>query len=161
MKNSLRAVALILLLSLFLMSVGCKEDRSALSLMNEFLDTFSYVGITFSKDIPEGEAGYVDESFFVTLYGESDASVSDYAVFMLTDIDSVGECAIMFCYSEYDAIRVMDMLFRRIDLMRSLGGSINTECARDAVVIKRGKRVAMCALDDNGAAKDVLKKLLN
>ena len=51
------------------------------------------------------------------------------------------------------------MCKRRIELLRSLGGSVDVSSSRDAVVYKKGKTVFMSALADNGRAKRIFERI--
>ena len=160
-KMFLRAVSLVVtaVLLLFILA-SCDEGRSALSIMSEFCEAYSVGGVVYSPHIREGERGYSDEDFFIELYGEGSDSVSDYSVLLLSGLSDVGECAVFICYSDYDATLVSDMCYRRIELLKSLSGAVDTSFADDAFVLRRGKTVVMCALADNERGKRIWKKVI-
>lgn len=161
MKKTIKAVCLLLTAVFLLLSlVGCSEQRTALSLMNEFRDGYSVGGVLYSPLFAEGERGHCDESFFMSLYGESTGSVSDYAVLLLSGLSDVGECAVFICCSDYDATLVSDMCYRRIELLKTLSGTVDTSFASDAFVLRRGRRVVMCALADNERCARIWKKAI-
>lgn len=160
-KMILRAASVAVTAVLFILILSsCSEKRSALSVMSEFRKAYSVGGVVYSPLIGEGQRGHSDEAFFVELYGEGSDSVSDYSVLLLSGIAGVGECAVFICYSDYDAILVSDMCYRRIEFLKSLSGAVDTSFAEDAFVLRRGKTVVMCALADNDRGKSIWKKVI-
>jgi hypothetical protein len=156
-----KAVAFIVAAVLCVFALAsCAEERSALSIMTEFCDSYSVGGVIYSPLIEEGRRGHSDERFFIDLYGEGSESVSDYSVLLLSGISLVGECAVFLCYSDYDATLVSDMCYRRIELLKSLAGAVDTSFAEDAFVLRRGKTVVMCALSDNEKGARIWKKVI-
>ena len=157
--SSLALVPFTIASSLFFL-VSCAQRQSPYSLMLEFCKNYGIDSVVFSPEISEGEAGYTDEDFFKTVFDEGIESVEDYAIVFLSSLDYVGECSVFLCYSEYDALRVCDMLRRRIDLLKSVGAGINTSYVSESVIFKSGKYVVMCSLADNELAERIWKKLL-
>ncbi len=139
---------------------ACSETKSADYIMGEFVSAYGAGGVIYAKSVPEGESGYADSDFFPTMYGEGEDCVSDYAVLLLSDMDTVGECAVFICYSEYDAILVSDMCTRRLSLLRSLMGSVDVSFTEDAFIRRYGRVVVMCALSDNERAERIFDRII-
>ena len=159
-KLLLRGGCLFLILTLLFFAVSCEKGSDATLLMQEFRSGYGVGGVLYSYAVPEGERGYCDEEFFVRLYGETPDSVSDFAVLLLSGTRGVGECAVFVCYSDYDAVLVSDMCYRRIEFLMSLSGTVDVSFAEDAFVLRRGKKIVMCALADNDRARGIWKKLI-
>ena len=155
-----RFVSFLLIASCVLTIVGCEEKRSALDLMNAFCSEYAPAGVIYSPSIKEGDEGFAGEDFFVTMYFESSDSVTDYAVFLNSNTEIVCECAVFLCYSGYDAMNVSEMLYRRIDFLKSFALAIDTSCAEDAFVLRKGKTIVMCAMPDNELAYSVWKRII-
>ncbi|MBE6536844.1 MAG: hypothetical protein E7673_02705 [Ruminococcaceae bacterium] len=160
----LRLVGVLLTLSVSVSSVfllsACREYKSPYPLMLEFCQSYGISDTVFSSSVKEGAAGYVSESFFEQVYGEKPECVSEYAVVFLSSLDVAGECALFLCYSEYDALIACDILQIRLDLIKSMGISIDTSYAKDAVIFKSGRYAVMCVLSDNERAKRLWQKIL-
>ena len=152
-------VFLIFASALFLF-VSCRQKISPYAMMLEFCESYGIENTVFSPVVSEGEAGYTDEDFFETVFGEGIESVEDYAVVFLSSLDYVGECSLFLCYSDYDALVVCNVLRRRVDLIKSVGAGINTSYTADALIFKSGKYVVMCALSDNILAERIWRKIL-
>ena len=155
-----RILCLILFFALLISFVSCKEKKDALTLMEEFISQYSLSGVVYSPSFGEGEEGYVSDDFFITMYSESSESVSDFAVLLQGDLDSVGECGVFLCYSDYDAILVSSILHRRIDFLKSFSLAIDTSSLASAFVMRKGRVVVMCALSDNELAHSVWKRII-
>lgn len=154
------AAIFLLFASVVILLVSCSASPSAEELMMEFAKAYGIDKTCYSKSIPEGEPGYAPVEFFTELYGNIEESVSDYAVIFTSTLSSVGECSVILCYSEYDAMRVSEAALMRLDMIKSLVGSVNTEAADDAFVIRRGRAVITCALSDNERAEKLWKKII-
>lgn len=140
--------------------MSCKEQKSAHALMLDFCNAYGIEKTVFSPSVAEGSEGYANADFFEHVFGEKAESVSDYAVVFSSGLDRVQECAVLLCYSDYDALVACDILRRRVDLVKSMGASINTSYAADAVVFKSGKYAVMCVLSDNERAEKIWRKIL-
>ncbi|MBQ9070815.1 MAG: hypothetical protein IJY23_05665 [Clostridia bacterium] len=131
-----------------------------MAIMTEFCERYGREAVIYSPSVREGESGYVTEDFFLAVYGEEPESVSDFAVVFYSDLDSIGEAAVLICYTDYDALRATDTLRRRIDLLKTLGTGQDTSSLSDAFVMRSGRVVVMCALFDNGRARKCMEKIL-
>ena len=155
---------LILLLcigALFCSMLSCGSiERSALELMREFTEDYGWEGVIYSPSVREGEAGYADEAFFESVWGEGVEYVSDFAVVFSSSLDKSGECAVFICYNDFDAARVSEMIYRRFDLIASLGIVLDTSSLNDSFVLRRGRVVVASALPDNDRAKSVWKRII-
>ncbi len=153
----------LLIITVFLIVAlpSCRNvTRTPHELMLEFKKEYKVGGVLYYSSASEGEQGYVYDGFFEALYGDGVGSVSDFALILLSQGDTVGECAVFLAYSEYDAVLISDMCYRRISFLASLGISQNTEFLDGAFVLRRGEYVVMCALEDNEDAKRIWKKLI-
>lgn len=160
-KGITRSVAVFLVIAFSLYGlVSCREAVPPYSLMGEFCKSYGITGTVFSPCVNEGEEGYTDEVFFNSVFGGGSEFVSDYAIVFVSDLNTVGECALFLCYTEYDALVSCDAMHRRIDLIKTMGASIDTSCAFDAVVFKSGKYAVMCVLPDNERAERIWRKIL-
>ncbi len=139
---------------------SCSELSSALEIMDEFSKSYGIEAPIFSNEKKEGEIGFADGEFFKTMYGEGEDSVLDYAVMLISDMDTVGECAVFICYTEYDAITVSDMCKRRMLLLRSLMGSVDVSFLEDSFIKRKGKIVVMCVLSDNERALEIFDRII-
>ena len=160
MRSARRFFALCLVIVFVAFATSCDEGRTARELMDEFLDSYSAAGRLFSPEIPEGQEGHSTDAFFEKLYGDGREFVSDYAVFLSSDLESIEEAAVFVCYGEYDAMMVAQIAYRRIELIRSLGGSVNTDNLEEAFVFRKGRYVVMCLLEDNATAKRIWRSIL-
>ena len=156
-----RSAAVFLLIALSLCGlVSCRESAAPYSMMLEFCKSYGISGTVFSPCVKEGESGYTDEDFFDNVFGGGSECVSDYAIVFVSNLNAVGECAVFSCYTEYDALVSCDAMSRRIDLIKTMGASIDTSYAFDAVVFKSGKYAVMCVLPDNALAERIWRKIL-
>ena len=140
--------------------VSCDKNDAPYGLMLEFCEIYGIEDTVFSPSLSEGDVGYADEEFFELVFGEKPCSVSDYAVVFLSSLDFVGECALLLCYSEGDALDACLLLNERIDLLKSSGTGMDTSYLTDAVVFKSGRYAVLCALSDNERAEKTWRKLL-
>ena len=136
------------------------EARDASALMREFTSAYGFGGVIYSPSVREGEAGYTDDRFFESVWGEGAEYVSDFAVIFSSSLDKSGECAVFICYNDFDAARVCEMIYRRFDLIASLGIVTDTSCLEDSFVLRRGRAVVASALSDNERARNVWKKIV-
>ena len=155
-----RIVALAVTLGLLLSLSSCSEKASPSELLSRFCEEYGIRADILSPSYREGEVGHVDESFFESVFFESSDSVSDYAIAFLSSLDRISECSVFLCYSEYDAILVAEMLWRRVDFLRSCAIGMDASYLSDTVVFKSGKYAVMCALSDNSAAERIWRRLL-
>ena len=153
------ALLLIFISSVFSLA-SCRKNPSPYILMQEFSKAYGVDGTIFSPAVKEGDDGYANEDFFELIFRETPEYVSDYAVLFLSRLDRVGECALLLCYSDYDALVACDVLRRRVDLLKSMGASTDTSYVTNAVVFKSGKYAIMCALSDNERAERLWRKIL-
>lgn len=161
LARSLVAISFTLMIVFVALSLlSCAKRAAPYFLMSEFCSEYGINDTVFSPSVPEGKDGYISGSFFKTVYGESDDLVCDYAVVFLSSLDNVGECAVFLCYSDYDALLACDILYRRIELLKSMGTGMDTSYVLDASVFKSGKYVVMCALSDNVRAEKIWRKIL-
>ena len=140
--------------------VCCVKNDAPYGLMLEFCEIYGIEDTVFSPTLAEGDLGYANDEFFELVFGEKPYSVSDYAVVFLSDLDFVGECALLLCYSEGDALDACLLLRERIDLLKSMGTGMDTSYLADAVVFKSGRYAVLCALSDNVKAEKTWRKLL-
>lgn len=155
-------VCVLLFISVILCSffVSCGKNSDPYELMLEFCKIYGIEDTVFSPTLAEGDAGYANDAFFELVFGEKPYSVSDYAVVFLSSLDFVGECALLLCYSEGDALDACLLLRERLDLLKSMGTGMNTSYLSDAVVFKSGRYAVICALSDNVRAEKTWRKLL-
>lgn len=139
---------------------SCEKKRPASDMMRDFCAELGLRGTVFSPDVPEGESGYVSGDFFSSLYGESDEYAADFAVVLLSDLEYAAECGVFICYSDVDAVRVTDMLHRRIELMRSVAAVSGLRFPEDAFVYREGRAVVMCALHGAPNARALWRAIL-
>ena len=162
LKKRCRLLSVFLLLTLTceLLLSSCAKNGTPHDLMREFAESYGISDTVFSPLVNEGEDGYTDEEFFEAVFGEGADSVSDYAIVFLSSLDVVGECCIFLCYSDYDALVACEILWRRVDLLKSMSTGMDISYTSDAVVFKSGKYAVMCALSDNAKAERIWKKIL-
>ncbi len=154
-------LCLILLFSFVLSSFcACSDIPSALEIANEFSLAYGIDVPIYAKAKSEGDAGFADSEFFYSMYGDGEECVLDYAVLLISDLDTVGECAVFVCYTEYDAILVSDMCKRRMLLLRSLMGSADVSFLEDSFIKRKGKIVVMCVLSDNERASRIFDRII-
>lgn len=161
-RLGLSFVCVLLLVAVILCSffVSCGKNDAPYGLMLEFCEIYGIEDTVFSPTLAEGDLGYANDEFFELVFGEKPYSVSDYAVVFLSDLDFVGECALLLCYSEGDALDACLLLRERIDLLKSMGTGMDTSYLADAVVFKSGRYAVLCALSDNVKAEKTWRKLL-
>ena len=140
--------------------VSCGKNDAPYGLMLEFCEIYGIEDTVFSPALSEWEVGYASDGFFELVFGEKPYSVSDYAVVFLSSLDFVGECALLLCYSEGDALDACLLLRERLDLLKSMGTGMDTSYLSDAVVFKSGKYAVLCVLSDNVRAEKTWRKLL-
>ena len=140
--------------------VSCGKNDAPYGLMLEFCEIYGIEDTVFSPTLSEGDVGYANDGFFELVFGEKPYSVSDYAVFFLSSLDFVGECALLLCYSEGDALDACLLLRERLDLLKSMGTGMDTSYLSDAVIFKSGRYAVLCALSDNARAEKTWRKLL-
>lgn len=157
--RGIRAVAVFIVIFAVLLLSSCRETRTAYDIMNEFRLAYGIERAIFSPTVPEGEAGYCPEGFLDEVFGNVSDSVADYAILFISDISTLGECAILICYSTYDAISVSGSAFMRLDFLRSQAGSLDASSLDTAFVRRCGKAVILCALPDNERASRLFDKL--
>ena len=157
-----RTVCALLFVSavLSLVLISCKKKASPYGLMIEFCQSYGIEDTVFSPSLDEGDTGYAEDGFFELLFDEKPHSVSDYAIVFLSSLDYAGECAVLLCYSESDALMTLELMQMRIDLIRSMATGIDVSSTDDARVFKSGKYVVMCALPDNDRAERIWRKVL-
>ena len=155
-----RISALTVAAALFMSLSSCGRKPSAVELMSRFCEEYGVFPEILSPSFSEGEKGHVGEDFFESVFLESPNSVSDYAIVFLSSLDRISECSVFLCYSEYDAILVAEMLWRRVDFLRSCAIGMDASYLSDTVVFKSGKYAVMCALSDNSAAERIWRRLL-
>ena len=153
-------LALLLLIALVPVFSSCEEPVACRELMSRFCDGYGISALIYSPSVSEGEAGYFSEDMFYTMYSEAPDSVEDIALIMLSRSDAVGECAVIRCYSVYDALLVSDMCQRRMALFGAMLGEVDNSYAEDAFIMRRGTTVVMCALRDNEAAYAIWSEIL-
>ena len=153
-------ISLIVIVALFFSLSSCKEERTAVELMNEFLDSYGIESVIYSPSLSEGDVGYVDEKFFESVYGEASDSVIDYAAVFVTDTVSVGECAIFICASRYDAVVVSEICLMRIDMIASISGFSDTSSITGSFVTRNKNIVFMSVLSDNSRSKSAITRIL-
>lgn len=155
-----RIIAFVITLALLVSLSACSEKASPKEALECFCKEYGLSGDILSPSYREGDAGHIDESFFEYVFLESSDSVSDYAVIFLSTLDRISECSVFLCYSEYDAILVIEMLWRRVDFLKSSAIGMDISNLSDAVVFKSGKYAVMCALPDNASAERIWRKIL-
>ena len=159
-----RITAAVLSLSLILLLFsGCgggAEGKRAYDIMRKFADEYGIERTVFSPDVPEGEDGYCADGFLDRVFGNISECVSDYALIFISDLDAVGECAILVCYSGYDTIAVTEAALRRIDLLRRESGGLDSSNISTAFVERHGNAVILSVLPDNERALNLFDKLL-
>ena len=139
---------------------SCAEERDAHSMMSEFCSSFGIGSAIYSPTVPEGEEGYVKEGFFKSLFAEEQESVSDYAVVLLSGLDSAGECGVFVCRSAYDALLVTEMLERRTELVRSVAAAAGLSFPDEPFILRDGKCVVLCILPDASRARRIWKHII-
>ena len=144
----------LLIFSLF----SCTEQKSAVSLMEDFVSAYGIRKTVFSSSLKEGEDGFVSEGFLEKLYGDIGESVYEFAVVFTSDLRSLGECSVFVCHTAYDALTVSEAATDRIQMIRKLSVEGDTSSLEDAFVLRKGKVVVMCALDDNGRARSLWER---
>lgn len=155
------AVLIVLLSTVVLQLASCGgEPAPPQSLMQEFCNSYGIGRTVFSPSVPEGERGYTDSAFLDTLFGDISGCVSDYAVVFTTDLAHIGECSLLLCYSKYDALTVTEAAQRRLDMLRTTHGSLDTSALDSAFLLRRGSYVLLCALEDNTLARRLWDRLL-
>ena len=154
-----RFLYMLTVIGIFLsLGVSCGVMPSARYLAETFREQYGIDAVIFSPGIPEGERGYVREGLFETLYGDHIGSVSDFALILHSDGESVYECAVMLAVSEYDAVILCDVLFERMELIRSVASD---DTSLDGAFVKRkGRLVVMCAMPDNRRAELIWEKIM-
>lgn len=156
----IRLVALAVGISLLGCLFSCSEKPSPTELLSRFCDEYGLSADILSPSFREGERGHVSDDFFEKVFLESPDSVSDYAIIFLSSLNSIGECSVFLCYSEYDALLVAEALWRRVDFLKASATGMDTSCLADAVIFKSGRYAVMCALSDNARAERIWRKIL-
>ncbi len=151
--------ASVLLFSLFQLC-SCAQSLSAMTFMQEFCSAYGVSSPVYSPTVREGEAGYVSEGFFLSLYGEEPYAVRDFAIILRSDLDGILECGVFVCYSDYDALTVSDMLERRIELIREVAASSGLEYPNNAFIMRENKCVVMSVLPDSERARRIWKRII-
>ena len=155
-----RIIAFAIMLAFLVSLSSCSEKASPSEFLARFCKEYGVSGDILSPSYREGEPGHVDEEFFESVFFESPDSVSDYAIIFFSSLDRISECSVFLCYSDYDAILVVEMLWRRVDFLKTTAAGTDASNLSDAVVFKRGKYAVMCALSDNVSAEKIWRKLL-
>ncbi len=140
--------------------VGCSQPADPCGMMESFANSYPLMGIIYSPRIPQQEEGHVGKEFFTSLFGEGERYVADYAVIFTSAPDAVGECSVLVCHSEYEALLAADMCRRRLDMLGKMSNSLDTSSLTDSFVIKSGKIVVMSALPDNALSRNIWRKIL-
>lgn len=139
---------------------SCTQATDASALMREFCSAYGVSPTVYSPMVREGEEGYVKEDFFFSLYGEEPYAVRDFALVLLSDLDSIFECGVFVCYNDYDALTVSDMLERRIELIREVAASSGLKYPKDAFVMRENRCVVMAVLPDAEHARRIWKRII-
>lgn len=153
------ALVFLLLLSIICMS-SCQRSVEAYKLMTELCYAYGIDRVIFSPSVKEGEEGYCPDGFLDSVFGDISESVSDYALLFISDLFSVGECAILVCYSTYDAIAVTEAALMRLELLRTESGGLDISALEGAFVERSGRTVILCALPDNDRARRLVRKII-
>ena len=156
-----RVLSIVLLVALLqMLLVSCQDDVDCYRLAESFRDECGTGGVIYSPRIPEGNEGYVADDFFILMYSEENTHAADFAVLISQRGDIPREAAFFLCHSEYDALSVELMLKSRLALIAELFGAGNGSPANGGFVLRSGRVVAMCATDDNGEARGIVKMLI-
>ncbi len=146
----MRWVSLLLLCCLLISSfVSCGEPPEAFGLLSSFISSYGTSGVLYSPNISEGERGYIDENFFVTLYGCEADFESDYAVFLSSSIDSVFEAAVFVTNDESSEIFACELAHERLLLLSEMGFGDNS------LLLVRGGVVFYSTLPDAPRAERI------
>lgn len=114
--------ALFIFLSLILAVFSCgKEPPSAERLLSDFISSYGAFGVSYSEGVAEGEAGYIDGSFFSTLYGKEADFESDYAVFLSSSVSEVYEAAVFVTSDESSRLYIEELVSERLFLLAKMG----------------------------------------
>ena len=148
-----------LILSLCILT-ACGKEVGAYQVMEEFRIGYGIERPVFSPTVAEGCEGYCYDGFLEGVFGQISDSVEDYAILFVSDIHAVGECAVLICYSTYDAISVTSSVFARLDFLKSHAGSLDTSYLEDAFVRRCGRVVIFSALPDNEKAARLFDRLI-
>lgn len=135
-----------LILSLF--SCG-KEPPSAERLLSDFISSYGAFGVIYSKEVPEGERGYIDGSFFSTLYGDEADFESDYAVFLSSSIDEISEVGVFAVRDESSRIYAEQLCRKRLTLLTKMG------YGDSSVLLVRGQVIFYSTLPDPERAERI------
>lgn len=153
-----KALAISLTVALCVSLFSCDDGRGASEIMNEFKDAYGIDAPLYLKVAEEGNFGYTPDGFLDYIYEGAEELVEDFALMLPSGLDFVGECGIFICYSEYDAMMMSELCAARLETIRTLtaGGGL----AEDGFILRRGRRVVICALADNPRALRIFDRIL-
>lgn len=133
--------------------LSCGEISAADSLVMTFTDAYGAVGTVYSPRANEGDAGYMSEGFFETLYSASPDLECDFAVFLSHSPTSPEECAVFITHDDTSRLYVYDTVMARVDFLKDLG------FGESAVVIVRGGVVFYSTLLDSERAERIWRDM--
>lgn len=159
MRYARRALICALTLILTFSLISCRGERDTLSLMREFADAYGE-GTVYACGIPEGERGFVGESFFAELYGAPPYEVENYALLLLPSLTQSGEAGLLLCYRAADAMTVEALCLARLRTLRTAARLAGRSFPEDAFVERHGRYVVYAALPDGERVRSLFSRLL-
>ena len=150
--KKIKAFFISLLFSLSLISCS-GETPSAHVLLSEFKSTVGASGIVYSKEVCEGESGYIDGNFFVSLYGTEADFESDFAVLLNSTLDTVYEAAVFVAFDKSSLYFAKDLCRGRLDFLSRMG------YGEDSVIVMQGMTVFYSTLPDSEKVADIWKSV--
>lgn len=110
-----KIIALSLIFTIFVFS-SCGRRGSARE-KTEALASALGGGVVYAADVPEGEAGHVDEGLYLALFGEKPAGFSEFAVYLGASLDEARECGVFVAESAGDALTLLGVAKTRVALV--------------------------------------------
>ena len=155
-----RALCLLVLLSVVLTAASCHRAPSARQILGGLLRELSLRGAPYSSLAGEGEEGYARPGLFEELYPATEEHVLEYAVYLGSGLFAVRECAVLVCYTEYDAKIALASLEKRLELLAGIAASAELEMPEGAFARRCGRVAVLFALEGAMEAEGYFKSVL-
>ena len=114
-------VSILMIILLVFGISSCDVNRSAYSVISEFMSNYGTRGRVYSFSMPEESGMMMTEELYRKLYPEATALPSDFAVMLNAHPDFGAECGVFVCRSTDERDEVTELAESRLHLLDPKG----------------------------------------
>lgn len=153
--RGVRWLLCLLTLALCFGAVSCGGRRDAMAIMQDFSAAYGGAGVLLAT-----EDGSFTTGTYEALYGQTPATFSSCAVWLLSSLREPGECGVFILDDGQDATACVDMLNDRLRDIRKTSLLAGRTPPEGAFVRRYGRVVVYASMPDNALAKKLFDCLM-